>query len=162
MVRFEFKTLCDQAETIAHVQCLESWEEWDTKSGTIFTFTRLKVLKSLKGNQVEEILLKLPGGRLDGQRMRIHGIPQFKLEEETVVFLSRPGESGLVWPIGLSQGCYLVRLHDEEERYIQLSPGFRPFSKGYRVKPVNERFFQIPLPDFLDKIQQALASPSVN
>ena len=158
VVRFEFDSLCVRAEAIAHVRCVESRSFRDAETGRIFTRTRLAVLAPIKGAPEGDIVLRLPGGTVDGQRLMVPGIPRFAPGEETVLFLSGPDASGSPWPLGLGQGCYIVQAEGEGGRYVLLQAGVTPLPKGALFKPASHRPFRVPLQDFLDRIQQSLPS----
>ena len=72
--RFGFDSLCDRAETIAHVQCVSRTSFKDDGRGEIVTRHRFRVIVPVKGNPGDEIVLTLPGGTADGRRLLvIHG-----------------------------------------------------------------------------------------
>ena len=55
------------------------------------------------------IVLKIPGGVLDGRAYVVHGMPKFKPGEELVVFCTPPHQrTGVCVPTGLAQGLYSV------------------------------------------------------
>ena len=156
VVRFEFDSLCVRAAAIAHVRCVESRSFRDEETGKVFTRTRLAVLAPIKGDPGDEVVLRLPGGSVDGQRLFVPGIPRFSPGEETVLFLSGPDDSGSPWPIGLGQGCYLVQVEGEGGRYVLLQAGVTPLPKAPRFKPASHGPFRVPLQAFLDQIRQSL------
>ncbi len=160
VVRFGFDSLCVRAETIAHVRCVESQSFRDDDRGGIFTRTRLEVLAPVKGEPGHEVVLTLPGGSVDGQRVAVLGIPRFVPGQETVVFLSGPDDSGSPWPIGLAQGCYSVQEEKGKERHVLLQAGTNPFPNGPLFKPTSSRILRVTLQDFLDQIRQVLPAPS--
>ena len=160
IVRFAFDSLCVRAETIAHVRCVESQSFRDAERGGVFTRTRLEVLSPVKGDPGGEIVLILPGGSVDSQRVAVLGIPGFVPGEETVVFLSGPDDFGSPWPIGLGQGCYSVQAEEGKGPYVFLRTGVNPFPDGPLFKPApNRRTLRIPLQGFLNRIRQTLPPP---
>ena len=98
VVRFSFDSLCSHAATIAYVRCTDSASLRDAATGRIATRTRLEVLRTIKGDPGDEIVLVLPGGQVDGHRMVVPGIPKFAIGQETVVFLTAAEAGGSPWP----------------------------------------------------------------
>ena len=160
VVRFAFDSLCSRAETIAFVRCTHTASVRDTASGRIATRTRLKVLRTIKGNPGDEIVLALPGGQVDGDRMVVPGIPQFSIGQETVIFLTAAEEGGYPWPLGLDQGCYRARTDDKGQRSVMLQSGVTPLPQGALYKPASHKPFSAPLDQFLLDIQRMLETPA--
>jgi hypothetical protein len=160
VVRFAFDSLCSRAETIAFVRCTDRTSLRDEVTGRIATRTRLEVLRTIKGDPGDEIVLTLPGGQVDADRMVVPGIPQFAIGQEIVVFLTAAEEGGSPWPLGLDQGCYRARTDDTGQRSVILQSGVTPLPQGALFKPTSHKPFTAPLDRFLLSIQRELESPS--
>ncbi len=155
VVRFAFDSLCEKAETIAHVQCVSRNSFMDDGRGEIVTRHRFRVITPVKGSPGGEIVLTLPGGTVDGRRLYIPGIPEFELDEEVVLFLTSPDRHGSAWPLGLGQGCYRVPETHEGPAQVRMQPGTTPLPAGALFKPAlnrPSRPFNVPLQRFLHQI----------
>ncbi len=163
VVRFAFDSLCEKAETIAHVQCVSRSSFMDDSRGQIVTQTRFRVLTPVKGNPGDEIILTLPGGTADGRRFFIPGIPEFILDEEAVLFLTGPDFHGSPWPLGLGQGCYRVPGTRGGLTQVRMHPGTTPLPAGPLFKPAlnrPSRPFNVPLQQFLHQIRLTIPEPA--
>jgi hypothetical protein len=163
VVRFAFDSLCEKAETIAHVQCVSRNSFMDDGRGEIVTRHRFKVITPVKGYPGDEIVLTLPGGAADGRRLYIPGIPEFDVDEEVVLFLTGPDMHGSAWPLGLGQGCYRVPEAQEGPAQVRMQPGTTPLPAGPLFKPAlnrPSRPFNVPLQRFLHQIRLTIPEPS--
>jgi hypothetical protein len=163
VVRFAFDSLCEKAETIAHVQCVSRRSFVDEGRGEIVTEHRFRVITPVKGNPGGEIVLTLPGGTAEGHRLYIPGIPEFVVDEEAVLFLTAPDMYGSPWPLGLRQGCYRVPEAREDRAQVRMQPGTTPLPAGALFKPATNRPsrpFNVPLQHFLHQIR--LTIPEVS
>lgn len=163
VVRFAFDSLCEKAETIAHVQCVSRRSFLDEGRGEIVTEHRFRVITPVKGNPGGEIVLTLPGGTAEGHRLYIPGIPAFGVDEEAVLFLTAPDMHGSPWPLGLGQGCYRVPEAREGRAQVRMQPGTTPLPAGALFKPALgplARPFNVPLQHFLHQIR--LTIPEVS
>ena len=159
---FAFEEMCETAQTIVHVQCLARENAIFPKRKGIFTQTRFRVLEVVKGQADEEMVLVLPGGEWEGQRMHVPGIPQFATGKETVLFLSKTDTFGSPWPVGLGQGCYPVQVEEGKDRSVRLRPGHTPLPLNVRRKPTQTPHTDMALRDFLTAIREVLALPKNN
>ena len=159
VVRFPFDSLCVRAETIAHVRCLRTQSFRDALSGGIFTETAFEVLNPIKGDSVQEIVLTLPGGQVEDQRLLVPGMPEFSPRQETVLFLTGSSDAHSPWPVGLGQGCYEVLAQDQDEPQVVLQAGVTPMPDGSLFKPSSHRPFRVSLRDFLTQIRVILSNP---
>jgi hypothetical protein len=107
VVRLDLPELAQRAGRIVLARCLSASTE-RAESG-IETRYRFAVDQIVKGDTSATVELLLPGGLLDGVRTRVPGMPDFAPGDEVVLFLSRAGGTGAVWPIGLGQGKYSVQ-----------------------------------------------------
>ncbi len=163
VVRFAFDSLCEKAETIAHVQCVSRRSFVDEGRGEIVTEHRFRVITRVKGNPGGEIVLTLPGGTAEGHRLYVPGIPEFGVDEEAVLFLTAPDMYGSPWPLGLGQGCYRVPEAQEGRAQVRMQPGATPLPAGALFKPAftrPSRPFNVPLQHFLHQIRLTIPEAS--
>ena len=159
VVRFPFDSLCVRAERIAHVRCLRTQSFRDAQGGGIFTQTVFEVLNPIKGDSVsKEIVLILPGGRVEGQRLLVPGMPEFSPHQESVLFLTGSSGTDSPWPVGLSQGWYEVLVENQDEPQVVLQAGETPMPDGSLFKPSSHRPFTVLLDDFLTQIRSNLSA----
>ena len=158
VVRFEFDSLCSQAETIVLARCVDKSSLLD--GDRIVTRTRFEVLELVKGTAEPQLVLTLPGGKVEGDRLHIPGIPQFEPGDQLVLFLSKPDARGSPWPMGLGQGCYRAIEEDHQESTILLQRGITPLPDGALSKAVTGKPFKVPLRQFLSQVRRSLAQPT--
>ena len=79
-----------------------------TRDGSLpFTLATLRAVRTLKGEPAVEILIELPGGEVEGQRVEVLGLPRFRAGDRDVLFLAAHG--GLSPTVALSHGRFRVR-----------------------------------------------------
>jgi len=99
------------AVVIFHGRVTSNEVKLDPVSGRVATFTTFEVIELIKGNAGSTYTIKQIGGQLPGSKVRqvIHGVPEFSLGDEHVVFLPKASSLGFASPIGLSQGKFDIR-----------------------------------------------------
>jgi hypothetical protein len=85
-----FPELVAEAETIARARVAATECRWVTtpQGRVIKTYVTLTVLKTLKGSPQATLTLELLGGELDGEGMRVEGMPTFAVGAEEIVFVA--------------------------------------------------------------------------
>lgn len=108
--------LVANSEYVVYGRVVASHVAWDSATRAIWTRTEVQVLDGAKGRPGNLIVVTEPGGVINGHGEFYPGTPQFRLNEEVVLFLYRaPGNRLRV--VGSSQGIYNVS--------TDLSPGQR-------------------------------------
>src|SRR5437899_9128789 len=74
-------------------QAISSRSEWNQQHTQIFTYTRFRVARSLKGRSPSEIVVKQLGGRAGGYEQKVAGVRQFNANEPAVLFV-HPSQAG--------------------------------------------------------------------
>jgi len=99
------------ATIIFHGTVIENEVKLDQTSGRVATYTTFKVNEVIKGDPGKTHTIKQIGGQLTGSNVRqiIHGVPQFSVNQEYVIFLPEASSLGFSSPIGLSQGKFDIR-----------------------------------------------------
>ena len=103
LVRLSFSKMVAGSERVL-VGTVVALEPTRDASGVfIHTNVRIAVERQLRGQGPGEILVRTPGGQLDGQAVVAHGAPSFTIGEKVLVFLTR-WEDGALKVTGYVQG----------------------------------------------------------
>lgn len=105
-----FSELVAEAQVIARVEVTAIRAAWveNGQSRVIKTFVTFAVLKSLKGNPGATITVPFLGGELDGQGMRVEGMPRFTVGQTEILFFSELTGARFSPLVGLMHGRYRV------------------------------------------------------
>ena len=121
-----FPELVAEAQVIARVEVTEIRPAWveSTQGRVIKTFVTFAVLKSLKGNPGATITVPFLGGELDGQGLRVEGMPRFTVGQTEILFFSELTGARFSPLVGLMHGRYRV-LTDaaSARRYVARNDG---------------------------------------
>ena len=101
--------LTTAATMIVEGQAAESWSTWNAQHTLIYTFTRVRVSKTLKGANDGVVLLKQLGGSAGGYTQKVAGVHPLSDGDQAVLFL-RPSEArdGTMVIVGLMQGNFRI------------------------------------------------------
>lgn len=85
-----FSELVAEAQTIARAKVTARECRWafSPQGRVIKTYVTFTVLKTLKGEARETLTLEFLGGELDGEGMRVEGMPQFAPGDIEIVFVT--------------------------------------------------------------------------
>lgn len=106
-LREDIPSLTRGSESVIQARVLEMRSEWNAEHTYIFTHVTLKVLRSFSGNDSGTVVVRVPGGTVDGYTVQMHGAPEFKLNQNVVVFLDR-WDDGVPMVNGYFQGVARV------------------------------------------------------
>lgn len=97
----------------------------ESPDGRIETEFLLQVERTFAGADEPFRAVRIPGGVLeDGRGMLLAGMPVLRAGEDTLLFLSQEGETGVRMPVGLAQGKFSVhRLADGKKSLTQDAAG---------------------------------------
>ena len=105
--RMSLDSLVQSSEYVIYGRVIESRARWDPATATIWTRTELLVIDGPKGQPGKSVAITEPGGVINGRGVMYPGTPQFRPDQEVVLFLYRaPGNRLRV--TGLLQGVYVV------------------------------------------------------
>jgi len=152
-----------QADLIFSGKVLATESRWDSTRSKIWTHVTFSVDEVIGGSFAEkEITLRLPGGAIeaDNIRMRVDGVPEFRVGEEVLLFCSRdPKRMNPI--IGWFQGRFKIRLDEtlgqrviEGKRAARLVPGKRVMIRDAKAPPA------VTYKDFADEIRRVMESPA--
>ncbi len=96
--------------TVVEARALNSHTAWNAEHTLIYTYTRFRVKRALKGQAAEVVTVKQMGGHADGYAQHVSGVRYWADGEEVVLFL-HPSEKndGTLVVTGLMQGNFAVR-----------------------------------------------------
>ena len=110
LLPINLEQLSTRATIIFYGTVLNNQVKNDAASGHIATFTEFEVIELIKGNTANKHTIKQIGGHLKetNTTLRIHGVPEYRVGNEYVIFLPEKSSLGFSSPIGLHQGSYSV------------------------------------------------------
>lgn len=113
--------LTKKASYIFHARAVSNRVEFDNLSQRVVTITRFNILQPIKGTTSDTYEIKQLGGHLPGSKFYYvaHGIPQFVVDEEYVVFLPEKSRLGFSSPVGLGQGSVMLSQINERTNFIK-------------------------------------------
>ena len=121
-----FPELVAEARVIARVKVAVIRAVWvETPDGrTIKTLVTFNVEKILKGAPAPELTLSFLGGELEGQSLRVQGVPSFVLGQTDIVFISDLSGAEFCPLVGVMHGRYRVRTDPATaRRYVARNDG---------------------------------------
>jgi hypothetical protein len=101
--------LAHSASLIVEARAQDSWAQWNPEHTIIFTYTKFQVVRVLKGDATQRIVVKQPGGEAPPYAQRIPGVRPFQAGEDALLFLlPSPSGDGTLIVAGLLQGNFRV------------------------------------------------------
>jgi hypothetical protein len=104
------------AELVAHANCIviglvsSKISQWDAGKENIYTYVVLAVEERLKGELTSnQIVVKVPGGEIDGEIQFVEDTASFRVGERVLVFLKCDSDGTAAAVIGGRQGKLLIR-----------------------------------------------------
>ncbi len=81
---------------------------WDGARACINTYVTVAVDRLHKGTAAGSVVVKVPGGRVGEDEVRVEGTAKFAVDEEVLVFLWKDGQGEWI-VLGEAQGKFLLR-----------------------------------------------------
>src|SRR5688500_2243640 len=110
-----------ESQLIVHARVIDVEGALVGARRSIETLVTVAVLSPLKGMTGEELVFRVPGGRVGRYRRIFVGAPVFKLGDEVVLFLKGRAPA-VAMPFGLSQGVYRVSLSTGAPMVLPVPP----------------------------------------
>ena len=153
LARMDLRELAHSAQLIFRARCEGSQTRWD--GGSIWTVYEFTVLEPLKGAPPQSLRVRLPGGRMGHLETKVDGVPQFRADEEVILFIEQTSGGGYgitSW----AQGTFRIRRNvADEPRVTQDTSHFAVFNPATRsFTPAGIR--DISLIDFRKRLAEAL------
>jgi hypothetical protein len=155
-----FSELAREAEVVVHAEVLMSESLWDVDKRNIYTHTRVRVLRWLKGAGSEkEILVRQLGGAVGGLVMTLPGNASLRVGEEVVLFLTRDSLHHFV--VGLSQGKFSVAVDASGRKVLSRDLSGIAFARRDRTgRMVIGTRFELEMPLTLDELEARIQKAS--
>lgn len=155
LARMSLEQLTSAADAIAQVQCVSTSAGW--QDGAIWTRSKFRVVKTLKGELGAEVAVRLPGGRVGHLKANVDGAPQFSPGEEAIVFLART-KSGDYSVAGWVEGTFHIErdARTRRRRVTQESSAFAVFDLATRQFR-SEGIRRMPIEEFRSRVAAAMA-----
>jgi hypothetical protein len=150
--------LSSAASSIVEGQAVESWASWNAMHTRIYTYTRVKVSRALKGSASETVVLKQVGGSAGGYTQHVAGVQAMQKGEQALLFL-RPSEAGdgTMVVVGLMQGHFRVA-RDSQTGATIVSNGVMGAEEFNGGKVQNYRGSALTLRQMESRIRKAVTS----
>lgn len=118
------------ATRIVEGRALETWSAWNPQRTLIYTYTRVQVVRTLKGAATDTLTVKQLGGSAGGYTQKVAGVRHFVAGEDALLFL-RPSAAndGTMAVVGLMQGNF--RIYQAASGQAMVSNGM-PSVSAYR------------------------------
>ena len=101
-------TRLTRASQWVHVgEVIQKWSAWSPNEKMIYTYVKMRVDQTLKGDEKREILIRVPGGQAQGYGMLVHGVANFAPGERALVFLHQDPD-GAPSVVGMTQGKFRI------------------------------------------------------
>jgi hypothetical protein len=120
-----FRELVAEAQVIVRAKVKEVRCAWvDSPQGRVIkTYVTFEVMRRLKGEPPDDLTLQFLGGEIDGQTMRIAGMPHFFVGQTELVFIAGNGRRFCPL-IGMMHGRYRVQRDGTSRReYVARDDG---------------------------------------
>ena len=111
--QINLEEMTSSAHTIFSGVCVDVASMCDGETGRDVMFFKFKIWTMIKGEQVNELTVKMSKVALD-----IGGAPTFQLGEEVFLFLYGTSDYGFTSPVGLGQGKFLVKHSSAGEKMV--------------------------------------------
>ena len=85
--RMSAKDLTEESTAVLYGKCKNVKSEWNENKSLIFTYITIQSEEYIKGNLGSEVVVTVPGGRVDDILYEVSETPFFTEDEEVVAFI---------------------------------------------------------------------------
>lgn len=104
--------------------------------GRVYSYIRIQVAETLKGEHQREVVIRQIGGRTEELATIVPGMPDFKPDEEVLVFLEHVTRHRIPVVTGMAQGKFHIAIGpDNRTRYAVPQLGDMNLVKPQRTAP---------------------------
>ena len=107
MERMDIPSLARASTVVVHARVAAIESTWNRNRTMVFTDVKLHIISSIWGRAGDQIIIRVPGGTVDGVTVEMIGAPRFRLSEEIVAFVGR-WRDGTPMVAGYDQGLSRV------------------------------------------------------
>jgi hypothetical protein len=135
-----FDELVVEAGSIYRGRVVKKRVAWNESRTLILTHYTLSIRETLKGTPGAQVRFSELGGEIDGVALDVPGAPEYRLDEEVVVFLH--AEKGRVMTLNWRRGKFPVeRMRNGESRVVMPASRDRPTTEAFtrRVRNALDR-----------------------
>jgi hypothetical protein len=153
--------LTKESKWIQRGEIVSMWSSWDPDRRMIYTYIKMRVDETLKGEQKGEVLFRQPGGQSGKLGMTVHGVAHFTRGERALVFLKQD-DDGAPSLAGMAQGKFrLFNSAKGEEMALYRAPSSVEFftrGDGGQIRHVvsSQTERRIPVRDLIAEIKAAM------
>ena len=128
VVRRSIEELARNSVLVVHGRAGESFTRWE--GGLLQTYTRIEVIRPLKGSAPQSVVVKQLGGTTERYTQKVSGVRHWIAGQEVVLFL-RPGNRGDAYVVtGLMQGNFIVRTRGGQKVLSNGMPDVTAYESG--------------------------------
>ncbi len=124
--------LTNESSHVVEARVVFSESRWNPQHTLIFTYTKVEVIKTLKGAAQSSLVVKQIGGSAEGYTQKVAGVRYGKPGEQSVLFL-RPSaqQDGTFEITGLMQGNFTMQKSASGETLVSNGvPGVSAYQQG--------------------------------
>lgn len=131
-----YETIDDMARRVPLIvrgKVVRSISGWDDGHRRIWTWTEVAVSDAIKGQSGKLVLVKQPGGEVEGIGQQVDGVARFTEGEDCILFLEPAPDEKNVWrPSGLSAGKVNVTVERGQTVAMRITEGLSFAVQGER------------------------------
>jgi len=132
IVPVSVERLTKESSHVIEARVVSSESTWNPQHTLIFTYTRIQVMKTLKGAPQASLVVKQIGGSAEGYTQKVAGVRYAKPGEQSVLFLRPSAQQDGTYEItGLMQGHFAVQKSAKGETLVSNGvPGVSAYQQG--------------------------------
>lgn len=155
VVPMSIEDMTRASSNVVQVRVLDSRSAWNPQHTLIYTYSRVQIVHTLKGQPAQTLTVKQLGGSADGYTQKVAGVRQFQPGEDALLFL-RPSVAGdgTMAVVGLMQGNF--RIAQTASGQVLVSNGMPAVHTDQKGKIVSFGGPVITLEEITARIQKAL------
>ncbi len=133
---FSLNELAKTSDLIVQGEVLEISSRMESKH--IYTYVKVKISNSFKGDFPDAVTLKIKGGKIGNIVEKVSGNPSFEKGERVILFLKKRGE--FFYPSGMALGKFKIINENGIDFVINNAEGLSVYKDGRIVKPEERRW----------------------
>ncbi len=153
LIPIEFRELVSIASVIVHGRVLGVQSQWTDGRRSVETIVTVDASEYLKGNLGGTIVIRVPGGQIGRYRTVFVGAPEFRTNDEVVLFLANNRI------VGLNQGAFRIIPDPATGRPAVSAPIVMTLTPGVNEPVVRGDVLRKPvaLDSFREMVRQVIA-----